>query len=173
MTRQPPIPVQRGVKYHVHATDEFDRAIIDQYKVFYNHPRYKEGYADQWLDSVKRYVKNLETPRAFGATDPERFSDKYAHQRIPDTKTIAFYLVEGDQIYLATAGYEGRDWPRVMEKAKPEIERQIDVLKQGSAVKQPASRYDAGAALKRIEADKKNNPPSPDRGDPSDRSDRD
>lgn len=129
MTRQPPQPVARGFRYTVHVTREFDDAIVAQYKKFARDPKYPRGYADDWLDCVTRYVKQLETPKAFGAVDPESFSDRYAYQRIPGTKTLAFYLVEGDRIYLATAGYEGRDWPKIMRQAAPDIERQIAPLR--------------------------------------------
>ena len=125
MKRRPPPPVRRGQRYTVLVTAEFDRAIKAQYKYFACDPRLRDDYADEWLERVRVFIAQLETPHSLGAMDPERYASNFANQRIPGTHTLVFYLVDDDQIFLATAGFEGRDWPSLMRAIGPLVERQV------------------------------------------------
>lgn len=49
--------------------------------------------------------------------------------QVPGTKTTILFLVEENNIFLATSGYSGRNWPRVLKRKKHLIEQQINWLK--------------------------------------------
>lgn len=119
--------------YTVHETDAFERSLIDAYK--HLHDTHGERFSDRWLDAIHNFTDGLAHPHTLGTIDPNHFSNRFAHLQVPGTQTTIFFLVKGDQIILVTSGYSGRDWPTVLRKLQPEIDRQLTKTKRRRVAK--------------------------------------
>lgn len=144
--------------YDVHVTDEYDEQITETYKKLgLDH---SEDYADRWLDRLNDFVEGLQTPRNLGVIDPENYSDTYSYIQILNTETTVFLLVEENQIFLATAGWSGRDWPRELAKKEPQINQAIEAVKKRFVTQNKNSNPDDPPGKEILPpGDTKNRPP--------------
>ena len=118
---------KRHEQYAVHVTEEFVRSVEATYERFLDE---NPAYADVWLDRIQSCIAGLERPAWLGNIDPEYYSGRYSHIQVPGTQTTIFLLVEDDQIYLITSGWSGRNWSEVLRLIEPELERQLQKIKE-------------------------------------------
>lgn len=136
-THSIPIPIEHSL-YHLHVTEEFDRSMKEAKDILKE--TQTDEYVDKWQENIRDHLRALSRPKEkwgrLGKINPKHFSDTYAYQQVSGTKTTIFFLVEKDQIYLATSGYSAAPWRTILEENRAKIERSINKLKaQKKAIK--------------------------------------
>ena len=120
--------------YTIYETDEFQRAVNENYsrlKERERDGRYPENYADRWHNALYDFLESMKHPYgSAGKIDPEHYSDKYAYKQVPGTNSTVFYLVEEDQIFLATVGFSRMNWKKILQEAQQDIDRAIGKLQE-------------------------------------------
>lgn len=129
--------------YKVHVTKAFEQSLIEVHNKFleketrfrddetYIGSSLPDGFADEWLDKVTKYIQNLRNPDigVLGTIDSKHYSSSYVYKEIPDTETTIFMLIEKNQIYIVYSGWSRADWPNEMQKFESQILKGIKDIK--------------------------------------------
>ena len=165
----------KHARYKLHLSPQFRHDLGENQ--YYLEQTTNPRFVADWKKNVLKKLDHLQEPTlpsTLGEIDPDRFSDTFVHDQVPKTQTALFYIVEDDNIYMATMGWSGYPWKEILAEMQPELEAQIDELRRlnqrpsvpdpdagigeenesaGDAIaRDPAEGHDAGSAIERAQA---------------------
>lgn len=148
----------KHARYKLHLSPQFRHDLGENQ--YYLEQATNPKFVADWKKNVLKKLDHLQEPTfpsTLGEIDPERFSDTFVHDQVPKTQTALFYIVEDDNIYMATMGWSGYPWKEILAEMQPELEAQIDELRrlnQSPSVPDAGigEESDAGAAIERAQA---------------------